>query len=192
MVILIILVVVFEVSVYVNNGGVTTSYDISMDDGVDSEGIILTTGKNFKLAVGFVDAATLQPVDPRPYLPYIGISILQQEFTRQHGTVIPNITITDLQPCPAEYIESWMSPNVDSSYYTGTGVAYCPPDNLVLSIVGQPESLRFDSFKLSIYNKAGNLNGQANVTKLLNTTYFKLYFSSPRQNSVSRQVDYQM
>jgi hypothetical protein len=140
MVILIILAVVFEVSVYVNNGGVTTSYDISMDDGVDSEGITLTTGKNFKIAVGFVDIATLQPVDPTPYIPYVGISIFQQEFTRQHGTVIPNIGITDFHPCPAGYIESWMSPSIDSSYFSGTGVAYCPPDNLVLSIVGQPDS----------------------------------------------------
>lgn len=104
MILLIILVVVFEVGVYVNNGGVTTSYDISMDDGVDSEGIMLTTGKNFKIAVGFVDIATLQPVDPTPYLPFVGISILQQEFTRQHGNVMPNITITDFQPCPASYI----------------------------------------------------------------------------------------
>lgn len=85
-----------------------------------------------------------------------------------------------------------MSPSIDSSYFSGTGVAYCPPDNVVLSITGQPESKLFNSFKVSIYNKAGNLNGQANVTKLLNTTYVKLYFSSPRQNSISRKVDYQM
>lgn len=110
MVILIILVVVFEVSLYLNNRGVTTSYDITMDDGVDSQGITLITGHNFKIAVGFVDTATLQPVDPTPYMPYIGISILQEEFTRQLGTITTNITVTDFYLCPAGYIESWMSP----------------------------------------------------------------------------------
>jgi hypothetical protein len=177
---------------YLNKAGMTTSYDISMNDGLNSTGITLTTGSNFKIAVAFVDTHTLQPVDPSPYLPVIGISILQQQFTRLHGTVVPNITVTDLMPCPAGYIESWMSPNLDTPYFAGTGIAYCPPDGLVLSLLGQPESLDFRSFKVSIYNRAGNAFGQGNISKLLNTTYVKLYFSSPRQNSISRTVDYGM
>ena len=44
---------------YLNNAGVTTSYDISMDDGIDSTGITLTTGSNFKIAVAFLDINTL-------------------------------------------------------------------------------------------------------------------------------------
>lgn len=187
MVIFIILVAVFEVGVLLNNGGVTTSTDVLMDDGVNSTAITLTTGKNFKLGIKFIDNTNLQTVSVSNYLSKVGISLLKQTYKRNNGTISSTIGSIDLVPCPSGYIESWMG-NTDSSYYSGLSSAYCVPDNLDLTISGNPEGQTFSSFKISIYNKAGDATGLANLTSLLNTTYPVLYFSSPRENSLARNV----
>jgi DUF1680 family protein len=132
MLLLTVIVVVHAASLYLHNAGTTTSYDIAMDDGVDSTGITLTTGIDFKLAVGFVDTTTLQGIDPSAYLSTVGVSLLKETYTRINGAIIPYITSIDLLPCQKGYIESWIAPNVDQTYFTNLQYAYCVPDNISL------------------------------------------------------------
>ena len=138
MVMFIVLIMLFQVASYLNNGDLTTSYDVTMDDALNSTGLTLTTGANFKLALSFVSKTTLQTLDPTPYFPLLGVSLLQQRFTRNNGAVTPTASSTDLVPCPTGYIESWIGPAIDSSYFSGLGNALCVPDGLTLEIDGFP------------------------------------------------------
>ena len=59
MITFIVLVVLFQIASYLNNGDLTTSYDVTMDNGLNSTGLTLTTGANFKLALSLVNKTTL-------------------------------------------------------------------------------------------------------------------------------------
>jgi hypothetical protein len=132
MLLFIIIVANYEVTLYLTGAGMTSSYDIIMDDGIGSQGLTLTTGKDFKIGVNFMSSSTILAIDPTPYLQTVGISLLLQQFKRQNGIIVPNITSIDLVPCPQGYIESWVTPNVDISYYAGLNLAYCAPDGVSL------------------------------------------------------------
>ena len=132
MVLFIILIVVFQIAAYLNNGDITTSYDVTMDDGLNSTGLTLTTGSNFKLGLSFVNKTTFQTISPTPFFPLLGVSLLQQRFTRNNGAVVPTVSSIDLIPCPTGYIESWIGSSIDSSYFTGLSNALCVPDGLSL------------------------------------------------------------
>lgn len=93
---IILIVAWFMLGKYLNNNDLTVSYDVKIEDGPNSEGLELTTGKNFRIAVAFLSPTTLQPFDSASFMTDVGISILVESYSRSNGIITPTISKINL------------------------------------------------------------------------------------------------
>jgi hypothetical protein len=102
---LVVIVVNYQVGLYLTNGGKTVSYETMIDDSITNPGdVMLLTGTNFRFGLSFINATSLVPFNISSYMGEIGISVILQQFNRTNGIVTPTITVVNLIPCPTGYL----------------------------------------------------------------------------------------
>lgn len=68
----------------------------------------------------------------------VGISVYQEIYTYDAGSITAQMVETPMAPCPSNYLTSWLNPLVDPVYYQNAELGYCLPDGITLEIDGIP------------------------------------------------------
>jgi hypothetical protein len=196
----ILLVGAFEVLVYLDKDdsrvGMSTALMQPLQQGGNgtfNSRVYLTSGRNFKLAVTFSSAYEDYPHDVANWTSSsVGISVFQEVFTRQAGSVSTQTLQVPLTPCAPDYLLSWLSPISNPAYYTNTQFGYCLPEGITLEIDGLPEDPVAKRFTLSIFNKAGTSLGNQEVKAFMQEYLPKFHVSNPQLDPARREFDYHM